>query len=132
MRDARKNSLATMLAAMSGMFAGAFARDPNAIAIDELSVMAPLQSAEKRGRRRQRALLASADATERRLRVCGLWSPSMERPHSARQWHIRYPAPNVVHVWRPDYASPLQEKYPPGTVIELVNGWGQVVQRTWM
>lgn len=129
MRSERLKSVAGMLAAMSGMFAGAFARDPNAIAIDELSVMAPLQSAEKRGRRRQRALLASADAPERLLRVSGRWSPSMEQPHSARQTHIRYRGGR--HVWQPADTT-LQEKYPPGTVIEIVNGWGQVVQRTWM
>lgn len=66
------------------------------------------------------------------LRASGRWSPAMEKPHSQRKWHIRIPEPKPQHFWRvADTGLPTAE-FPPGTVIELVNGWGQVVQRTWI
>lgn len=73
-------------------------------------------------------------ADESVLRATGRWSPAMEKPHSQRKWHIRIPGPKPQHFWRDAEAPfPFQtSEFPSGTVIEMVNGWGQVVQRTWM
>ena len=82
----------------------------------------------KRSRRSRREL----PRHEAALRGSGRWSPAMDKPHSPRRVHIR--AADGTHHWtaRSDWDTPPAPDLQPGTVVEFVNGWGQVVQRTWM